>query len=1221
MPSIQIRELAGAPQGPNAAISFDHGPDFLLTLSNPVGAAEEKDLEWYFEEHLRFPFVKQKKAEAVAVDIPEYGRALFRQVFADRSVYTEYRRCLAEGIDRLRFEIVGSPEFNAWHWEALHDPDLPQPFALEAPMVRKNRASQPLRAEPRPSPTINLLVVTARPHGGRDVGYRTISRPLVETLRQSRLPVNVELVRPGTYEALVRHLDQARIDHGVGYYHVVHFDVHGAVLGFEELQQGGQGGRHLFQARFGRPDLKPYPGLKGFLFLESGPDNRADPVVAEELAQLLLTHQVPIVILNACQSGKQVGAQETSLGEHLMRAGARQVLAMAYSISVSAAESLMRALYQRLFEGRDVARALCGARAELWNRKTRRAYFDQEIDLEDWLLPVLYEDQPVQLAPRGFTPEESRAWDERQGASYVPPALAYGFLGRDLDILEIERRILTHNLLLIRGMGGAGKTTLLHHLGHWWQITGLVEEVFYFGYDAQAWTCQQLFSEMALRLLGKARYYGEFEPLSPAGQRARLARELNGRRHLLILDNLESITGAYLAIPNTLPPEEQRHLREFLAALSGGKTLVLLGSRGGEAWLAPGTFGDAVHDLAGLDPEAASALAERVLERHRAGQYRGDPDLADLLKLLAGYPLPIEVVLSNLPARSPADVLAALRAGNVDLDQGDPQKRTESILGCIDYAYSNLAPERQQLLLCLAPFASVLFVPGLPQYSEALRRQKVLADLPFDDWEKVLDEAAQRGLLGPHPDYSGYLNLQPVLPFFLRGRLNAPAAAELKAAVETAFREHYDGLVDALYQLLKSREPQERQIGQIIAGLEYENLYTTLQLALTGHESIFNPYATLSGYIDATHDEKRGLILGETVLDRLAEYPAEKLSGPLGLELVGVIDDIAKRQFLLRRYAEAEASYRKALDILESNADSRAELKGGIAAGIWHQLGIVAQEQRQWTQAENYYRKALALFIEFNDRHSQAGTYHQLGRVAQEQRQWAQAEDYYRKALAICVEFNDRHTQASTYHQLGSVAEEQRQWAQAEDYYRKALEIFVEFNDRHTQASTYHQLGSVAQKQQQWAQAEDYYRKALALKIEFNDRHTQASTYHQLGSVALKQRQWAQAEDYYRKALALKIEFNDHYSQASTYHQLGWVAENQRQWAQAGDYYLKSLAIVVEFQDEYRMGFLLNSLARLWKTGEAADLPGKVAEVLGMTAEEVAEVFEKLTEEPPDAGE
>ena len=43
------------------------------------------------------------------------------------------------------------------------------------------------------------------------------------------------------------------------------------------------------------------------------------------------------------------------------------------------------------------------------------------------------------------------------------------------------------NLLLVHGMGGSGKTTLLHHLGHWWQTTGLVDQVFYFGYDQKAW--------------------------------------------------------------------------------------------------------------------------------------------------------------------------------------------------------------------------------------------------------------------------------------------------------------------------------------------------------------------------------------------------------------------------------------------------------------------------------------------------------------------------------------------------------------------------------------------------------------------------------------------------------------------------------------------------------------------------------------------------------------
>ncbi len=69
-----------------------------------------------------------------------------------------------------------------------------------------------------------------------------------------------------------------------------------------------------------------------------------------------------------------------------------------------------------------------------------------------------------------------------------------------------------------------------------------------------------------------------------------------------------------------------------------------------------------------------------------------------------------------------------------------------------------------------------------------------------------------------------------------------------------------------------------------------------------------------------------------------------------------------------------------------------------------------------------------------NDRYSQASTYHQLGMVAQEQRQWQQAEQYYQQALQIYVEYNDRYTQASTYHQLGLLAEEQQQWQQACDY-------------------------------------------------------------------------------------------------------------------------------------------------------------------------------------------
>jgi len=49
-----------------------------------------------------------------------------------------------------------------------------------------------------------------------------------------------------------------------------------------------------------------------------------------------------------------------------------------------------------------------------------------------------------------------------------------------------------------------------------------------------------------------------------------------------------------------------------------------------------------------------------------------------------------------------------------------------------------------------------------------------------------------------------------------------------------------------------------------------------------------------------------------------------------------------------------------------------------------------------------------------------------LGMAAEEQRLWPQAEQYYQEPLRIDMEFQDRYNQASTYHQLGSAALEQR---------------------------------------------------------------------------------------------------------------------------------------------------------------------------------------------------
>ena len=137
---------------------------------------------------------------------------------------------------------------------------------------------------------------------------------------------------------------------------------------------------------------------------------------------------------------------------------------------------------------------------------------------------MTYQNQPVRLQTRDFAgPQERSAYYESQPPAELFPSQRYGFFGRDLDILEIERRLLgclpgESNLLLLHGMGGAGKTTLLLHLAAWWQNTGLVGQAFYFAYDQKAWGLQEIQHTIAKGLLGEARYQAEFVPISEKAQ-------------------------------------------------------------------------------------------------------------------------------------------------------------------------------------------------------------------------------------------------------------------------------------------------------------------------------------------------------------------------------------------------------------------------------------------------------------------------------------------------------------------------------------------------------------------------------------------------------------------------------------------------------------------------------------------------------------------------------
>jgi hypothetical protein len=816
---IRLSELGQAQDGSlGVRVSFGDEAEYDVRVADPADPSDEANLAWYFEEHLRYPFLDKDRERAVMRQIAVYGEALFGQIFGGRASY-DYRKLRDRSFDGCRLEVSGSAALHRLHWESLRDPDLSTPLAVRLPVTRRV-SGQPSKFElPSPQPTLNILVVTARPDGPRDVGYRTISRPLLDALRTADLQVTADLVRPGTWESLLTHLRLATKQHGSGWYQVVHFDLHGAFSEYSVLEEGRQAERLIFSSG----QLVPFEGKRGFLFFETPQAGQAEPVPAEAVASLLAEHRVPVAVLNACQSAMQ-SASEASLAQRLAEAGVPVTVGMAYSVTVSAAVQAMPVLYEELAAGTDLTTAVRSARLKLYEHRERHAYFDQQLELEDWMLPVMFGQRPLQLQLRPMTGDEQATFYEHSASVGDEPSSRYGFVGRDLDIQAIERMVLASpesNELLVRAMAGAGKSTLLKHLAWWWQRTGLVEESFRFSYEDRAWTCGQIIREIRSRLFSPADH-ARADSMPDAAQLEQIAQYLRSHRHLLILDNAESITSAPASIPHALDVDEQQTLKTLLARLRGGRTVVLLGSREPETWLTSGGSGPGVYMLPGLDPQAASVLVDRILRGHGATHYLEDEAertaLDNLVTLLGGYPLPLTVVLPALAATTPSEILAELGTGGPGADPADLIHRA------IEYSHDKLDPALQTSLALLAPFASVIVSgPALDLYQELVLQNEATQPLHPVDLAAALDQAINLGLATPHPHLSNTMQVQPLLPYFLRSRLH-----DRPAVRATADQAHYEVclyLAETFASMLSSdKSPGQRVSGQTAIREYYANL-------------------------------------------------------------------------------------------------------------------------------------------------------------------------------------------------------------------------------------------------------------------------------------------------------------------------------------------------------------------------------------------------------------
>jgi tetratricopeptide (TPR) repeat protein len=114
-------------------------------------------------------------------------------------------------------------------------------------------------------------------------------------------------------------------------------------------------------------------------------------------------------------------------------------------------------------------------------------------------------------------------------------------------------------------------------------------------------------------------------------------------------------------------------------------------------------------------------------------------------------------------------------------------------------------------------------------------------------------------------------------------------------------------------------------------------------------------------------------------------------------------------------------------------------------ATTYHELGMTAHQRGRLNEAENWYRKSLAIKEELGNRPGMADTYHQLGIIAQERGRLNEAENWYRKSLAISEELGIRRSLALTCSQLARLAEARGQAMQALAWSIRCVTQFSEF--------------------------------------------------------------------------------------------------------------------------------------------------------------------------------
>lgn len=1078
----------------------------------PLTDAELLEMAWFFTEFAHDPFGESRsRAEAVESGLRDLGRLMMETLFRSSTEATGIlERIASEQASAFQLSVVSPrPEFLSLPWELLNRPDTGYLVSRITGIARHPAAFDDLPLIDDLSQAdshFNVLLLCPENAGG-------IATEALAAMESLAVDVSLDCLRPPSIEALEEHLAEQ-----VGHYHLIHLD--GVEIGDE--------GRTLKYI---------------------GPVAR----VAEAIAK----SRTPVVLTTCSSLGYFHIVAETMSG-----AGIPELVVTPAPLAGAGRQLFADAFYAGIANGAGAAAAVASARRSLMEHPHRPSNAGPMVSW-DWITPLVY--QSARYTTVAIKPEEPEpAVPGMLPATPEPPPRQlprggpYGLIGRRREILEIEHSLEENQVVLLSGSVGTGKSEVALGIAAWLEKSGgRPNGVFHTNFDVGAGL------DKALHEVGTALAGLEFGDLSSASRRNWLLDYLRERQTLLIWDGVENLAG----FPNTgtglLDDSELSDLNEFLSELSaeGGNSQVLLISRReSEAWLSTPHGSYLLEGLVGQD---RMEFATRLIEECGIDPARLGPGFIELLELVEGHPLAMEVAIPLLKD-IPASVLVSELRKEIESRQPGPgeEGRPTYLTAVLDHAFGRMPRRSRTHLPFLSLFRSRVMMDILTHITqENLYRTVMGEQLGWGACRTLLRSAREGGFL--EPITPSVYQIHPAMGWFygraLYRQLPPARVAELENEFVRVYADTADYFMETLY------ENQDSGTNAILA--EEGNLTQALALSLESQQwdnaqLLTQPLAQVYRMQKRYPELRR---LRRQLLDVTGATAAEaeaKGAGELWLYLLGTE---ASECVETNELGRADELNRQLLDYFESQAESESDPR---TAAVYHQMGEVALKRWQLDQAEEWYAKSLAIIESGEDRASVADDYYGMGMVRQYQRRYTDARDWFSKSLDIHQRLEDIEEMVKDYRSLGICAQFRFEYQEAESWYHRAREILEEARDEETSVLVYHALGTVAHAQYQLDDADNWYKQALTLSDRMGNEAQMAVEFHYLGLLEQGRQMFPEdAEHWYTLALEKYEKLGDWRSAGDECRQLGVLFHEQEKLEEAESWYHRAREIFEEIQD------------------------------------------------------